>query len=30
MNFGIGYIAGLWLLSCLAVSGELLLFHHLF
>ena len=30
MNFGIGYIAGLWLLSCLVVSGELLLFYHLF
>ena len=30
MNFVIGYIAGLWLLSCLAVSGELLLFYHLF
>ena len=30
MNFGVGYLAGLWLISCLAVSGELLLFYHLF
>ena len=30
MNFGLGYLAGLWLLSFLAVSGELLLFYHLF